>query len=229
MDPVLIGLNGVARSGKDTGYSFIDEWARSQGGTARREAFADRLKVSAAASLGIAKDAALDFCNRLKGDGSYIQIRQLTAGGGPNTLVHSLTGREFLQYYGTEAHREVFHSDFWVDALLPELDASRAEGTLTRPRWQLNFVDEESNNIANICVVTDVRFENEARRIKSLGGVVWNIDRDVPGAGNHASEQSLSPELIDVIIDNNGSLDDYKDNLAIALEDLIEVGEVISL
>jgi len=43
-------------------------------------------------------------------------------------IEHSITGRQALQRYGTEGHRDVFGEDFWVDALLP-VD-SYTEGTV---------------------------------------------------------------------------------------------------
>ncbi len=210
MNPLLIGLHGKARSGKDLTCEYIKAWCEEAGVTAKRDAFADRLKISAARALGV-KEGEIAFCNDLKEDRTLIQIRMVTASGGPNTLVHSLSGREYLQYYGTEAHREVFADDFWVDAVLPE--ASDPEGYC---QWWDNFlVDHE---VADVCVVTDVRFPNEAERVKNLGGVLWKIERDVAGvAGNHVSEQDLDPKLIDVVIDNNGSLKDLEEGVSALL------------
>lgn len=231
MEPVLIGLNGEAESGKDTGFEFIREWGEKYNLIAKREAFADRLKVSAAAALGW--DAQLDigdneieFCNLLKCDGSVIQINveppedSLELG-----VTYEISGREYLQFYGTEAHRDVFASDFWVDAVLPTGEACTERGNFY-PQWWDSFKDGDpgyEQYAADLCVVTDVRFPNEAQRVKDLGGVVWKIDREVPGAGDHPSEQMLDPELIDLIIDNNGDLEDYQAMIEIALEHLLGI------
>lgn len=55
-------------------------------------------------------------------------------------------------------------------------------------------------------VVSDVRFENEARAIKARGGVVWHVER--PGivrTDGHPSEKGLPPEFIDLAIHNDGT------------------------
>lgn len=220
MQPVLIGLHGVAESGKDTGFRFIKDWAESHNFSAVRDAFADRLKTSAAMALGweetldIGTDP-IEFCNYLKQDGSVISVTIEPPLDALEIGTHyEISGREYLQFYGTEAHRDVFDYDFWVNAVLP-LEGSADPDTL--PDWCYNFYTDD-DAVANLCVVTDVRFPNEAERVKELGGYVWKIDRDVPGAGDHASEQTLPPELIDLTIDNNQSLEDYAENLAVALE-----------
>ena len=227
MEPVLIGLHGEAESGKDTGFIFIKEWANRNGLEAAREAFADRLKASAAMALGWEEaldigETPIDFCNYLKQDGSEIQITvQPPLNEHKLASTYYITGREFLQYYGTEAHRDVFDYNFWVDAVLP---TSNLDDFLDHPDWHENFKTGDSDYqqyVADICVVTDVRFPNEAERVKELGGVVWKIDREVPGAGDHPSEQTLDPDLIDLIIDNNGDLEDYRMMLEIALEHLV--------
>lgn len=244
MKPKLIGLNGKARSGKDTSADFIEKWCGHYGVTVAREAFARRLKESAAHSLGIMEDE-VEFCNKLKGEyqRTIIQVRMATPGDGPNAVVAELTGRQFLQYYGTEAHRDVFNQNFWVDAVLPRTegalgaiykveelaDGSSGASMTPIPDWWENFLTTDSPDlvmheipdlVADYCLITDVRFDNEAERIKELGGEVWKVIRDGAGAGNHASEQELPGELIDLIIDNNGSLGDLEDTVFLAMDEV---------
>lgn len=192
---MLIGLHGKARSGKDTACQFILEWAEQEGRTARRDAFADRLKLSAARALGF--DGTLEecvaFCNVLKENGQVITVA-LGENEPPERLV--MTGREFLQRYGTEAHRDVFNTDFWVNAALSGVPA-----------------------LGEIRIFTDVRFPNEAARIRALGGEVWHILR--PGntkVDNHASEKPLPVDLIDHTIVNNGTLDHLRGLVISAIE-----------
>jgi hypothetical protein len=223
VEPILIGLNGKARSGKDTFANFMEEYAKASGKTFAREAFARRLKESAAHALGVFEDE-VTFCDSLKGEYERctIQVRAATKAEGPNSIITQVTGREYLQNYGTEAHRDVFGSNFWVDAVLPltyefagyvdEADA------MMLPAWQNNFLREDQPTVADICVITDVRFPNEAERIKDLGGQVWKIHRDGSGAGEHASEQELPGELIDMVIDNNGTLDSLRGSAYYILE-----------
>jgi Deoxynucleotide monophosphate kinase len=92
--------------------------------------------------------------------------------------------RGFLQRYGTESHRDTFGEDFWVDITLP------AGGYYP------------GRNI----VITDVRFPNEAERVKSVGGSLVRIYRSMAlTKDTHPSEQFAFE--VDHIIYNNGTLD----------------------
>lgn len=177
---MLIGLTGVAGSGKDTVCELIRDWGAREGVTVRREAFADRLKLSAARLFfpEIELDAAVGWANGLKLCGAV-------------TSPHvTITGREFLQRYGTESHREVFGTDFWVDAALATYDEA-APGS--------------------VLVVTDVRFPNEAQAIHGRLGEIWRIVR--PGAGvpgNHPSEAPLPGSAVNLILSNRGTIEDLR-------------------
>ncbi|GGM55792.1 hypothetical protein GCM10012275_28620 [Longimycelium tulufanense] len=99
--------------------------------------------------------------------------------------------RRFLQRLGTEAIREHLGEDAWVNAALPDYR-------------------EYCSSHAGV-VVTDVRFPNEAARIKDLDGEVWRVER--PGYGpvnNHPSETAMDEWPFDRHIRNDGSLEDLK-------------------
>ncbi len=202
---MIIGLHGKLRSGKDTACQIIaDNYER---GIVLRKAFADPLKLSAARIFkpDATLEEALDFCNKLKEQG-YVDV-VVDAGEGKH-----LTGRQFLQNYGTEAHRDVFGTNFWVDASLPRYDDIRnSERTVFQ-------IDRDKD----IVVFTDVRFPNEAERIHEWGGVVIEIYRDAHLRGvsddNHASEVSLPRKLINFSIPNNGTLDDLGAILNVAID-----------
>lgn len=205
----LIGLNGRAGSGKDSAFEQIENASRAQGKTARRVAFADKLKLSAALALGFnPKDAAeaVAICDGLKATG-VIDTAYHNPSHGPAVLGQHISGREYLQRYGTEAHRDVFGTDFWIDALLPRPVMGYRGGDperMTRNALVARFPD------VDVLVVTDVRFENEARRIRALGGEVWYLDADArlgalpPDA--HASERPLPSDCIDTVVYNNCEL-----------------------
>lgn len=174
---MLIGLTGKAGSGKDTLFHLIDE--RYVGVPIVQKSFAKKLKESAAASLGfpLAVTDAVRTMDALKNNGS-IQVQI-------DNLSHTISGRKFLQLYGTESHRDVFGKDFWLDAALP-----------------LN-----SDHSKELWICTDVRYDNEAERIHSLGGEIWSIIRPGTDKGDtHASEQEIQD--IDFTIRNNGTFND---------------------
>lgn len=179
----IIGLTGRARAGKDTvARLLIDHLADRH---VIREGFADALKLSAARALGFDGPLAqcIEFCDALK-TGTVLT----TTPKGTRTI----SGREFLQRYGTESHRDVFGSDFWIDAVLP---AGRDD--------------------CDVLVVSDVRFENEAERIRDRGGEVWRITRpSLSTASSHPSEAGLPDHLVDLEIGNAGTLDDLRNVIA---------------
>ena len=92
--------------------------------------------------------------------------------------------RVFLQRYGTEAHRDIFGQDFWVDHAIKGIDPNK------------NYV------------FTDARFENELQKIKSLGGYNLQILRpELSNEDSHASEVPPPRYLIDYSVDNDGDFE----------------------
>lgn len=191
----IIGLAGPAGSGKDTVCGYALEWCKEQGIYGERFAFADSLKRSAAACFGIPASEALDFCNRMKQPGVQVVVNSLEFDPEEPPLVDTyatVSGREFLQHYGTEAHRDVFEPEFWVTALNGKLSTAADEGV-------------------EACFITDTRFPNEAEYVYRNHGEIWHISR--PGGHKveaHASEQGLDFAEGDLGIPNLGSLPDLR-------------------
>ena len=95
--------------------------------------------------------------------------------------------RRLLQVMGTEVGREMIHPDLWV---------------------QLAIKDLESGDKV---IFTDVRFVNEAKAIKRLGGSIWRVNRPGVEALNlHPSETSMDHFGYDLIINNYGTLEELK-------------------
>lgn len=174
----VIGLAGPARSGKNTVADIITDIVEVP---VVQDAFANRLKISAAKALGYSFNDLqeyLDWSDEFKQHG----LISIEDGSGS----HSITGREFLQLYGTEAHREVFDTDFWVNQVADSLDSDY------------------------LTLITDVRFDNEAHLIRRLGGLMIRVQRNQAETlpGNHASEAPIDDKLVDYEIDNSGTIDD---------------------
>jgi hypothetical protein len=105
--------------------------------------------------------------------------------------------RQLLQTLGTEWGRGTVHPEIWIRIAM-----------------------ERAGRHENV-VITDVRFDNEAQAIVDAGGEVWRVTR--PGwrcladdAAAHQSEAGVSDHLIARTIDNSGSLDDLRSQLAAA-------------
>jgi hypothetical protein len=87
--------------------------------------------------------------------------------------------RPLLQRMGTEVGREMFGEDIWV-----------------------NYLISKAHQHDRV-VVSDVRFENEARAIHRSFGSVWRIDRPgVEAANDHVSEHDLDEFPFDIYITN---------------------------
>jgi hypothetical protein len=183
-----LGLSGFAGAGKDT----VFERLRELDTRFVRLSVADPLKESVAALFGISPDHLEDL--KREPDSIVVLGRDGQEDGEvvlPDVL---LSMREFLQRYGTEAHREVFGSDFWLD--LWERKASALQDAASGMSIH--------RGPAPLTVVnTSVRFENEARRIIAMGGQVWHVEGPQDdGAAGHESERRLPDSLISHVIDN---------------------------
>jgi hypothetical protein len=111
-----------------------------------------------------------------------------------------MTNREFLQYFGTEVGRSI-DKDLWIKALMYSYGR-----------------DKESH-----WIVPDVRFPNEADAIRNAGGVLWKIERDGSGAGNHISEKLIDDIMVDIIIENNLDMKYYIKAITMAYNDTMNL------
>jgi hypothetical protein len=204
--PTLIGLHGRRGAGKDTAFGYAHEWATGRGLLARRRGFADALKLSFTRLFipDCSVDEGVAWCDEIK---DHLSRAFVTAewtrgfevkGETETTIRHKISGRLALQRFGTEGHRDVFGTDFWVDALLPTTTIIDEHDLPVGPKWPINFMSGLDQGDPDICVITDVRFPNEAERIKLLGGEVWEIYREgYKIDDSHASEIRLPSDLID--------------------------------
>lgn len=187
---MIIGLSGKKSSGKNTVGEYLEREYGFQ-----CISFAAKLKESASALLNVEQHHWESWKNQ------DIEVMVIRRGASVPFVRH--TARTFLQRYGTEAHRDVFGDDFWVDALLGD----KRQALETEDGHIVGYIPNDKiqrNNYA----VTDARFDNELRAIRQLGGKNIYIER--PGTDEtdtHASELKPSPDLIDVTLYNTGPLD----------------------
>jgi hypothetical protein len=153
---LLLGLAGPKNSGKDVIGSYL---VKEHG--FERRSFADKLKESAAASLNVEAWQLEEWKND-----PTMQIAVVCFG---SIVPYNFASvRQFLQRYGTEAHREIFGENFWVDQVLP------VEGFYA----------------GRAIVVTDVRYRAEYDRILILGGHIIIVERaGLDLQDPHSSEQ----------------------------------------
>lgn len=179
---MIIGLSGYARSGKDaTAAAFLAAHPEY-----RRVAFADKLYEAA-----LKTDPQLEH---EEGPGvAYPHLKALYAHyyedwAAIKASPYGPALRVFLQNLGL-AMRETVGPDVWVDAALPP--------TVADPLFS-----PEHRNL----VITDVRFKNEAARIRNLNGIVVRVTRSgVEAANDHVSEHDLDDWPFDGEIHNNAT------------------------
>lgn len=111
--------------------------------------------------------------------------------------------RKLLQWIGTDWGRETISNTIWLDLW----------------KTKVNSIRNSSLNASELLIVCDdVRFDNEAELIKSVGGYVVQINCDknhnridtTAGLCNHKSEAGINPKLVDYIISNNGTLKEFE-------------------
>lgn len=180
---MIIGINGFKGAGKNEVGSYLE---REYGVTLA--AFADLLKQSAAACFGF----EVDVWEKLKNDprARVVVYREYDTPGVPGAreVFADISVRQFLQNYGTEAHRDVFGDNFWVDALFERL------GDIY---------------YGPAVAITDTRFENEIMAIDGRDGVTIRVDRGrAHDPDVHRSEAEPPADLISATIFNHGSLED---------------------
>lgn len=92
-------------------------------------------------------------------------------------IVHNdknLTGREVMQYVGTDIFR----------SMMPDV-------------WPMAAIRAIQKDNARIAVITDCRFPNEVDAVKSAGGKVIRLTRNVTGESTHISENILDATVFD--------------------------------
>ena len=203
----LIGVTGLKGSGKDTVAKIINTLHQKQYKTKR---FADPLKRFVADILGVSVEKLEDrefketplgeewVCYKYEYYVEDILIKKGLSLESPNKKwefapgeVAScnynkiiLTPRKLLQLIGTEGGRDLIHPDIWINALFSSYTKDS--------KW----------------IIPDTRFDNEAKAIKDKGGIIIKVERDVGITDTHASEKGISDKYVDIVIDNNGSMED---------------------
>lgn len=211
---MIIGIAGKARSGKNALAEFIiEEFEKNHNKKFYEASFAAELKNMCKIQFGLSDD-------QLWGDKKEVEIvdkrfLKYTMGGDPEYSIYR-TPREIMQELGA-FYRKIDY-DFWINNLRKFLQAEALKG-------HEDFI------------VTDLRYANEAKFIKTRKGFVIKVVREVENkihGVDHESETGLDVyEDFDMIIENNGSLADLKKasynvvNAILSVEKLIKNRRII--
>lgn len=181
---MIIGLTGFIGSGKGT----VGDILVSEHGY-QKFAFADALKD--AVSIIFQWDRSL-----LEGDTDESRIfRELRDDWWSRQFGYDVTPRLILQTMGTEACRRGIADNIWIAALEKRIAGHHR------------------------VIISDVRFPNEIKFVRSVGGKVVRVKRGedpTPDqlATMHISETAWNDIAPDMVIENNGSLEDLKANVS---------------
>ncbi len=159
--------------------------------------FADRLKDAVAATFGWDR-------MMLEGTTDVSRTwREKPDEFWSNETNRTITPRLVLQEFGTDCLRVGFFDGIWVSLV------------------KQTIIENPHNNY----VITDVRFQNEVKMIKNIGGFVWEIKRGpdpkwrIEYENNniepsvHASEWHWIKGPKDVYIENSGTISDLKNQV----------------
>ena len=194
----VIGVAGVAQSGKST----LGELVAQHNGFHHHN-FADIMRDFLYAVNPLVTTNIIDINEDGENDGEYdvvmtdSRVRDIVdAIGWDRAKVEYPEVRQLMQRLGTEAGRNLFGENFWVDQFF----STHKVGSL---------------------IVTDVRFPNEAQAIKDRGGIIVRIKRDGYEAVNgHISETAYTDQ--DFILYNNGTPDELYEHFTIGLEEYLK-------
>ncbi|WP_312375301.1 deoxynucleotide monophosphate kinase family protein [Stutzerimonas nitrititolerans] len=138
------------------------------------------------APFALAAQAFFDFTNDQVWNSASATIRDEAWGLAPREAI------ELLKRHAYE--------------MFPDYGLKRAarQTTLLKPRGQVP-------RAAKTIIVKDIRFENEAAFLRAHHGEIWHITRpNLLKVNAHSSEHGINQAPEDILLENNGSLEDLK-------------------
>lgn len=170
---IIIGISGKLGAGKDVVASFVKQHDDSF----QMKAFAYKLKKIVSLLAGCDFETTLSQ----EGKNTHIEAFDKTVG-------------QMLQEIGTNALRDHFDKNVWINALLADFKPGH------------NYI------------ITDVRFKNEAEILKAKGAYLVRVNRPNNPISENSNRDLTHPSEIDLddyegfnaIIENKSTLDDLE-------------------
>lgn len=173
---------------------------------------------------GVGKDTAAKFLNTiLRIAVPHLVIKHISFAGKLKDITFQLFSwggiKRAIYYESHPDQKEVFlpllgccARDMWIGI-----------GNKLREMWPSVWIDYAIKGVkADIIIISDLRFENEAIAIREIGGMLIKIIRDVP-RGTDAAETSLLDWTVwHQIIDNNDTLDRLNAHMEILAQEILE-------
>lgn len=121
---------------------------------------------------------------------------------------YGCSARHILQTLGTDWGRAQVSETIWLDHMQRRIEALK----------------QKTNWLPCKVVIDDVRFDNEARLIKNLDGLIIKIERGDTPSDSHVSERGISDDLVDIVIENQGTVTD----LGLVVEEIVRDRSILS-
>ena len=182
---ILIGFSGPAGCGKDTAEDALSRHFVNYGTIA--DSLARHLNYG---TMAFAYTLKSGICEMFYLNRNIFNSRESKEAPIPGI---NKSPRELAQIIGTDCIRKMIGENTWVHIMA---------------RRYADFCETGLQRLA----ITDVRFENEAEWIRSMGGTIIHIVR--PGVSwnpdGHESEHGIEIKDDDMILTNNGSLAEFE-------------------
>lgn len=227
---MLIGISGKIGHGKDTAAFMLQEIFHQKGIDLVKRQFAGKLKEFVASLIGCSLEQLedQDFKRSVLAP-QWTKTLTDTVGyeyGAPikGPIEKPMTVRDLLISIG-HGLRVSTHDALWVNGLFADYTLTAAGGY---PEYGINqdggTVAIGYNTIMKYpdWIIPDMRYPNEANRIKEHGGFNIRIQRDSIPSLDHPSETLLDAYNFDLLIVNNSSLDDLRSSLENAVNTLLK-------
>lgn len=122
-----------------------------------------------------------------------------------------ISPRQAMQYLGTEVGREALPNHF------PTFKSVIGSGIWIR-RFKYWYEKDPTRKV----IIPDVRFLNEAKTIKDLGGKIIKIVRpSETKKDNHISEKEIDLIVSDYLVFNDGSIENFLSKIKIYFDGII--------
>jgi hypothetical protein len=221
---LLVGITGLARSGKDTSAKIlVEELYKQTNRLFILMAYAHELK------LKIQKDFDLSY-EQLWGNEKEIEDRRYRRlpryRGGNEKEIEDRRYRRLPRYRGgIRSDKDALPGLYWTPREIMQ-NYGQFYRTIDYDFWVKHlFKVIEQNNYKSI-IITDVRYQNEAQSIVDSEGYIIRIIRDNKTEihnQQHTSEVSMSDyDKIDFIIQNNGTLDELRLNVVDVVKQIVD-------
>ncbi len=198
--PLILGIAGKKRHGKDSVARVLNEWG------VHRLAFADHLKWLAMRTWDLTFE-------QVYGDDLKEVVDERWG----------LTPRFILQQLGTQVGRSI-HEMTWVRKAFDTIEkAARGEKVILPNLISREFEEVEfAEGWANRWCIPDCRFPDEAKAVKSKGGIVIKVVRpSLVSNDSHASETEVDNVKEDYLVVNDGSLEDLEVQIRKVMEQVL--------